>query len=146
MDDFYDISDISRLVRMAVAPVFLLTGIGSIINVISSRTGRIVDRARVLETMILSDKSTPLKEEELRILLRRLRLGGWAVSLCVGSAILISAVVAMMFLGGLLHIDPYEWIGLFFVLAMVLLISGLILFFLEIREGVRYSWLGRSRR
>ena len=44
IESFYDVSDIANLIKIAVAPVFLLAGIGSFINVLSSRVARIVDR------------------------------------------------------------------------------------------------------
>jgi len=43
-----NISNVSHVIQLAVAPVFLLTGIGAILSVLISRLGRIVDRGRVL--------------------------------------------------------------------------------------------------
>jgi len=44
-----NIVDVTRLIQLAVAPVFLLTAVGTIIGVLSNRLGRAVDRSRTLE-------------------------------------------------------------------------------------------------
>jgi hypothetical protein len=43
---------ISHVIQLAVAPVFLLAGVGAILNVMANRLSRIIDRARVLETKL----------------------------------------------------------------------------------------------
>ena len=44
-----EISPIAHVIQLSVAPVFLLSGIGAILAVMTNRLGRIIDRARVLE-------------------------------------------------------------------------------------------------
>ena len=41
--------DIVHLIQSAVAPVFLLSGVGVTLGVLTNRLARIVDRARYLE-------------------------------------------------------------------------------------------------
>ena len=43
------INGIAQVIQLAIAPVFLLTAVGTIIGVLSNRLARIVDRTRVLE-------------------------------------------------------------------------------------------------
>jgi hypothetical protein len=45
-------TDIAQVIRLASAPVFLLTVVGTIIGVLSNRPARIVDRTRVFEVDI----------------------------------------------------------------------------------------------
>ena len=142
METYYDVADIANLIKMAVAPVFLLTGIGSFLNVLSSRLARIVDRARKLEEFIATQFKTEESLAELRFQVRRLRLVGWSIGLCVSSALLICALVALLFLGGLLHFDPSEALGFLFALAMIVLILALVLFLGEIQMSIRYTQVG----
>jgi hypothetical protein len=146
IESFYDVADIANLIKIAVAPVFLLAGIGSFINVLSSRVARIVDRARRIEELIESHQATESSRSELKVQVQRLRLAGWSVGLCVASALLICSLVALLFLGGLLHFDPSEALGLLFVLAMFALILALLLFLGEIQMAVKHTSVGRTIR
>lgn len=49
IQDTAPISEISHAIQMAVAPVFLLSGVAALIGVLTTRLSRIIDRARVLE-------------------------------------------------------------------------------------------------
>src|SRR6267154_168567 len=62
------ISAIAHVIQLAIAPVFLISGVATLLSVLANRLGRIVDRARVLETKLeLSDeaKRAPMLEELL---------------------------------------------------------------------------------
>ena len=144
IESYYDVSDIAQLIKVAVAPVFLLAGIGSFINVLSTRVARIVDRARQLEELIQSRQAAESSLAELMVQVQRLRLAGWSVGLCVASALLICLLVALLFLGGLLHFDPSEALGLLFVMAMCALILALLLFLGEIQMAVKHTSVGRT--
>lgn len=148
IENYYDVSEIADLIKVAVAPVFLLTGIGSFANVLSARVARIVDRARVLEEIMMAG-GLPTGAQarlELKVQIRRLKLASWAVGLCVASALLICTLVALLFMGGLLHFDPSEALGILFVAAMCCLIVALILFFIEVQIAVRHTWVGSSMK
>lgn len=136
------ISSIAQTIQLAIAPVFLLAGIGAILNVMAGRLSRVVDRSRVLEA--LHGESTGPEHErhvwELRLLDRRIWLANWAIALCVASAIVICVLVALLFVTQLVDLPYRVLVAVAFVLAMVLLIAGLVLFLLEIqaaREGLR---------
>jgi hypothetical protein len=49
--EFSDVA-VAHAIQLAVAPVFLLSGIGAILAVMTNRLGRIIDRARVLEVRL----------------------------------------------------------------------------------------------
>jgi hypothetical protein len=51
--EFSDVA-VAHAIQLAVAPVFLLSGIGAILAVMTNRLGRIIDRARVLEKNSMS--------------------------------------------------------------------------------------------
>lgn len=133
-----DVSTVAHIIQLAVAPVFLLTGVGSILGVLTSRLARIVDRARRLEDRVLAtatDDRAPLRVELSR-LAKRARLIHWAITLCISSALLVCAVVASLFIGDFVIIDMAEWIAALFVGAMFLLIFGLLCFLREIYLAV----------
>jgi hypothetical protein len=45
----FQLGDISHTIQLAIAPVFLLTGVGTKLAVLTNRLARIIDRSRVLE-------------------------------------------------------------------------------------------------
>lgn len=133
-------SDIAHIVQLAVAPVFLLAGIGSIINVLTSRLGRVVDRARVLENVLDSgaeEEAIRRMRSELVSLDRRMMLAQRAILLCTLAALFICMVVATLFLSTLAALDFNAVISLMFVAAMVCVIGGLVLFLMEISVATK---------
>ena len=83
---------------VAVAPVFLLSGIGAILAVMTNRLGRIIDRARVLEDRLENARSEILASlrADLAILSRRAKLISLAITFCTTTALLVCTVIATM--------------------------------------------------
>lgn len=121
-----NISTVVHVIQLAVAPVFLLTGIGAILSVLVNRLGRVVDRFRALESHGLAENV------EMGILARRARLIHWAISLCTIGALLICIVIATLFVGAILTLDVSTGIATLFIVAMLMLIIGLLSFLREI--------------
>jgi hypothetical protein len=130
MQSATDVTTVAHVIQLAVAPVFLLTGIGAILNVITNRLARIVDRSRVLSGA--SDQLKSGHREEMALLTRRTRWVHWAVSLCTMSALLICIVIAALFLGSVTGFEPSDTVSLLFISAMFALITGLLCFLREI--------------
>jgi hypothetical protein len=130
MESATDVTTVAHVIQLAVAPVFLLTGIGAILNVITNRLARIVDRSRVLGNS--DGQIKPAQKEEVTLLTRRTRWVHWAVSLCTMSALLVCIVIAALFLGAVTGFDPSRTVSLLFILAMFALISGLLCLLREI--------------
>jgi len=128
------ITNVVHVIQLAVAPVFLLTGVGAILSVLVARLGRIVDRLRVLSNLPsgISDEVRAAGDAERLKLTRRGRLIHWAISLCTTCALLICAVIAMLFIGALLSVNVSGVIAFMFILAMLALILGLVNFLREI--------------
>lgn len=128
------IISVAHVIQLAVAPVFLLTGIGAILSVLINRLSRIIDRTRLLESRIQNAESDMLSllQLELVTLSRRSRLINWAISLCTSSALLICIVIAVLFVGAFLIVDVSGAVALLFIAAMLTLIGGLINFLREI--------------
>jgi hypothetical protein len=133
-----DVSTVAHIIQLAVAPVFLITGVGSILGVLVNRLARIVDRARRIEERLPDTPATeraPLRIE-LRRLAKRARLIHWAITLCISSALLVCTVVAALFIGDFITLDMAELIATLFITAMSLLITALLCFLREIYLAV----------
>src|SRR3954454_3868299 len=129
------VNEIAHLISLAIAPVFLLAGIGSILNVLAQRLARVGDRARRLELEFETfepGKQGPARAE-LRLLDRRMTVVNLAISCCTASALLVCMVVAILFVADLASFHFGKVIALLFIVTMVLMIAGLILFLWEIR-------------
>ena len=127
------IGDISRVIQLAVAPVFLLTAISTLISALNVRLGRIVDRRRLLlDRLRAPDDQTDDMQRELRLLSRRARLIYFAIFAAVLAALLVCLVVAGAFVGALITVDLAKAVAVFFILAMFALIGGLGLFLREV--------------
>jgi hypothetical protein len=125
--------DLAHLIQLSVAPVFLLTGAGTLLNVLGTRLGRVVDRARVLNERIKQapgDAQAPLRVE-FELLLRRRRLVNLAIASTTAASLVICLLIALMFVGFLLDLHSAWLIAVLFPLAMVGFIAGLVLFLRE---------------
>ena len=132
------LSDISHVIQLAIAPVFLLTAIGTLLNVLAGRLGRAVDRRRVLTAALanVQEEQATLARGELGFVARRVKIIYAAIALSVTSALLICLLIAMAFLDALMDVDLSRLVAVLFVLAMLGLIGGLMLFLREIYLGV----------
>ena len=130
MESASNIITVAQVIQQAVTPVFLLTGVGAILNVLSSRLGRVIDRFRVLENIPDGERSA--YTTEIANLLRRSRWIHWAISLCTVCALFICIVIAGLFIGSELGKDPSGMVAAFFIAAMLALTAGLLCFLREI--------------
>jgi len=135
-----DLSGIAHIIQLAVAPVFLLAGIGAILSVVTMRLGRVVDRARQLEDALrsgLDAKTDSQMRSELGVLDRRMVFCQRAIGLCTISALFVCFVVAALFVGVLADINVAAPVSILFVAAMASLISGLLMFLAEVNAATR---------
>jgi hypothetical protein len=130
---------VGEIVRNAVAPVFLLSGIGAFLNVCASRLSRIVDRSRDIEPKLLGSRGTEHDRwvGELQVLDRRMSLVSWAIFLSVVSAILVCAVVSLLFAASLTGTHFGTAIALLFIASMVSIGAGFVVFLGETWVGSR---------
>ena len=128
------VTGIAHVIQLAVAPVFLLTGIGAILAVMTGRLARIVDRARALQS---KQPSAPVDEKaleaELTSLSKRASLVSRAIGLCTLTALLVSAVIGVLFLGAFTNFDASIAVAVIFVAAMLALVASLLYFLREIQ-------------
>jgi hypothetical protein len=133
------VTTVAEIVRLAVAPVFLLSGIGAFLNVCASRLSRIVDRSRDIEPRLLDSRGAEHDRwlGELHVLDRRMSLVSWAISLSVLSAVLICAVVVLLFGANISSLHVGAAIGWLFIGSMVAIGLGFAVFLVETRVGSR---------
>ena len=146
------IGDIGHIIQLAIAPVFLLTGVCTNLMVLTNRLARIIDRSRVLEDRLdIGYSDTYLNE--LDTLYRRSHLINVAIALSTGCGLLICLVIAMLFTGDITNIALDKYIAGMFVLAMACLIGSFVSLLREIfiasaamrsHRHVRHPGLGQS--
>lgn len=136
-----NLSTVAETIQVAIAPVFLLAGIGALLNVITGRLARVIDRSRALEAM--HPRSTGPEHDrhvwELRRIDRRVRIINNAIALATGSGVAVCTVVALLFIAELMNLRIGRGIALIFILAMALLIASLICFLVEVRLSVKVT-------
>jgi len=128
--------DITRVIQLAVAPVFLLTAIGTIINALTGRLARAVDRRRVIEERVNQSESDPSAEldfdVELKLLARRIALVLWSIGFAVFSALLVCVLIGTAFMGAFISLDLSRTVAILFLAAVVALTLCLVLFMREV--------------
>ncbi len=125
---------IAHVIQLAVAPVFLVSGVAALLTVLTNRLARIIDRARTLDAAGAAGTEVL---EELSVLTGRAQLINRSISLVTSSALLISTVIVILFAGAFLTLNVAAVVGVIFVAAMLALIAGLISFLQEIRLATR---------
>ena len=116
---------VGEIVRNAVAPVFLLSGIGAFLNVCTSRLSRIVDRSREIEPRLLESRGAEHERwiGELKLLDRRMSLVSRAIFLSVLSAILVCIVVSLLFAASLTQRHYGTAIAWLFIASMLSIVA-----------------------
>ena len=134
-----ELTHLAQIIQLAVAPVFLLAGLGAFLNACVGRLARIVDRIRKLEPRILDSRGEEHERllEEVRLLDRRSRIVSSAIFTTVLSALLISAVVILLFLAFLTGYRFGTAIALLFIASMLATAAGFAIFLHETRLGIR---------
>jgi hypothetical protein len=136
------VTSVTHVIQLAVAPVFLLTAIATLISALNVRLGRVVDRQRaVLQAGHDGVGSAKARSVELALLSRRVHLAYLAILSAVLAGLFVCLVVAAAFVGVLLEADLAKLLAGLFILAMLMLISSLGLFLREIYIAVA----GRAR-
>jgi hypothetical protein len=131
--------DVPHAIQLALAPVFLLTGIAGILNVMAGRLARIIDRGRQLteQPMPMEAELGETLQVELRALDRRRHFASAAITATTFSALLVCTVVAALFLEALLQIELKWLIGILFTGSTVALVVGLAYFLREVHLATK---------
>ena len=133
-----NLNDVGHAIQLALAPVFLLTGIAGILNVMAGRLARIIDRGRQLtdgkDLAAMSIQAQPMNQE-LTSLERRRHLASSAITACTLSALMVCMVIATLFMEVLLGLE-FKWlVGLLFTGSTLALVVGLAYFLREVHQA-----------
>ncbi len=144
MDIASDVTSIAHVIQLAIAPVFLLTAVGAMLGVLSSRLSRAVDRARTLEGRAAkaADDEQSLLRRQLTVLSRRIRMIYMAMVLCALCALLICSVIVALFASTLAGTVLAVPIAVLFVAAMLAFIGALLLFLREVHLAITTLQIG----
>jgi MFS family permease len=144
MDPSATVTSIAHVIQLSVAPVFLLTGVGAMIAVLTNRLGRAVDRARAQEARYAeaTAEEQALLRSELRILERRSRMIYAGMLLCALCALLVCSVIVGLFASTLTGAAIAPIIGALFVAAMFAFMGALVAFLREVHLALRTLHIG----
>ncbi len=128
------LATVGHVIQLSVAPVFLLSGIGAMLAVMTNRLARVVDRARAVEARLAGEAPGDLASSHghLRIFSRRAKFINLAITFCTITALLVCAVIATLFVGAFLQFDASIPVAVLFVGAMSTFFVGLLCFLREI--------------
>jgi hypothetical protein len=129
------LKDITHTIQLAVAPVFLLTALGTTLAVLTTRLGRVVDRARRVEAKLDAETTAAGQAalvDELRRLAYRARQIHWALTAGTTAAILVCLLIAAAFVGYLYGADFGVAVAVLFILAISAYVVALAFFLREV--------------
>jgi len=133
------ISEMAKAIQLALGPVFLLTGIAGMLNVMSGRLSRIIDRGRALteKPEVIATYDPGEIRNELLMLERRRHITSRAITMFTIAALLVCLVIVTLFLEAM-FIVRFNWlIGVLFILATLALVVGLGYFLREVQVASR---------
>lgn len=132
------VAELAKAIQLSVAPVFLLTGISSLLSLFTTRLSRIMDRTRVIQKAVddSSVRDALQGRASLKVQKRRMYLINRAILCATVTALLVAAVVAVMFISAVAVIDVAAIVVPLFVVAMATLIAALLLFLVEVQIAI----------
>lgn len=142
---------IAQAIQLAIAPVFLLTGIAALLGVMTNRLARVVDRTRFVEQTWaqLDEPAHKLACDEMTHLERRRRLASWAINCSTAAALVICMVIVTIFADQLFSTNLSSLVGVLFILALLALIGGLSSFLREVylaTQGIQIETIRFQQR
>lgn len=129
-----EVSTVAHVIELAIAPVFLITGISSLLAVMSNRLARIIDRSRQIEAKWhdLDIIQTADAEAELASLSTRAKLASFSINFCAFAALMVCLLIATLFLDAFIGTNLRWFVGGLFVLSMCTLSGGIVCFLREV--------------
>ena len=140
--------NVAKLIQLALGPVFLLSGVGITLSMLTQRLARIVDRARTLEDQ--RERATDearLKriDKDLRAIFRRTKYINLAIALSTICALLTTLVVTLLFASEFTRLSVGGVVAVLFSAAMICLSLAFLMFLIEVRIAVNTLRIGEHR-
>jgi hypothetical protein len=138
---------IAHAIQLAIAPVFLLTGVAGLLNVMAARLARVIDRARTFEQTWagMDAKARAGARIEIHDLERRRRVCSWSINYSTAAALLICLVIVTLFVEEFFATNLNWLAGGLFVGSMMVLIGGLTCFMREVYLATRTTSVDLTR-
>jgi hypothetical protein len=137
--------NVAKLIQLALGPVFLISGVGITLSMLTARLARIVDRARTLEDR--RDATTDpgrIKDidQDLKYIVRRTRYINNAIIMSTLSAFFTALVVTLLFASAFSPISVAPFIAILFVASLSALVVSFAMFLVEVRIATRSLRIG----
>jgi len=142
-----EVTTVAHSIQLSLAPVFLLSGIGVFLGVLTARLARVVDRARPLEELLKGARGADAQDlhERLVWLAKRGRLIHIAITLATVSALLVAIVVALLFASNFSPLSLAVPVAALFIGSMAALVGALLSFLVEVQIATRTIRIGPPR-
>jgi hypothetical protein len=139
-----EVVDIAHAIQLALAPVFLLSGVGVFLGVLTNRLARLVDRARVIERELRQSGGLEPDgaRDQLRVMARRARFINIAITFATVAGFLTALVVALLFGSTFVPINLAAYVAVLFVGSMISLVGAFLCFLVEVRIAVAALRIG----
>lgn len=138
---------IAHAIQLAIAPVFLLTGVAGLLGVMATRLSRVIDRGRSFEQTwaSLDEEARAAHRIEISHLEHRRQLCSWSINLCTATALLICVVIVTLFVEAFTATN-LKWVAAgLFTAAMLALIGGLACFQREVYIATHTTGIDLTR-
>lgn len=146
IDDTNMVTAVAELIKLSVAPVFLIAAVAGLLNVFTGRLTRIIDKVDKLEEDERNEVNIETEEKIIKrhkFLTMRMKNTNKAIFLCVVAGLFVALVIVTMFLSALFEFNSALIISVLFILAMLCLIGSLVVFLREIHYTTYFI---RSKR
>jgi len=130
-----DLGAVTHAIQLAVAPVFLLTAVSGMMGAVASRLARIIDRARLLETLLETGTVEAAKAKRLYAELQQLRQRGRLVNGCIAlltlCSMMIGFTIILLFLGEISELRSLKIASVSFLGGVLAFLLALLCFLAE---------------
>lgn len=139
-----EVVDIAHAIQLALAPVFLLSGIGVFLGVLTNRLARVVDRARTIERELRQAvvAEPEAAREQLQVMARRAKVINIAITFATLAGFLTAVVVALLFGSTFVPLNLAAYVAVLFVGSMFCLVGAFLSFLVEVRIAVTALRIG----
>jgi hypothetical protein len=141
--------NVAKLIQLALGPVFLISGVGITLSMLTARLARIVDRARTLEDRreAATDAGRIAHiDEDLKFIVKRTRYINSAIALSTTSAFLTALVVTLLFASAFSPLNMGAVIAGTFIASLASLSLSFLMFLIEVRIATRSLRIGGKIR
>ena len=130
-----DTSNVVQLIQLSLAPVFLIVGVGQMINAVTGRLARVIDRARWYDNKNQQQNAKPYQPheiDELQSLNKRMKFANWSITFLTLAAATICIDVILLFIDGLISTNLEIGILGLFIFSLIAITCGITSFFMEV--------------